>query len=306
VDARLDLDKKSLIPEVQGRLLDVDATLAALRSAIGRGDKSASAVFEAQKPKRVVASSGASNSTRPGLVRDALQPAEKYQARPSTRLAASKLDGYVLLPGEVFDFNEVVGARDEANGYKVATVIAEGELSTASAADVPDLRHAAWSRLLRRARGVERYPHTRRARTSRWAHATVVYPTINFRLKNDFDHPVVLHEVVKKAWCVRRSSAAALAHRQLIRRIDSAIPYEESSAKTDLADGVRALSQRGVAGFKIHRYRIVREGEHAVRERGTTCTRHAADRAGGHGQDAPTASRCTKTSTRSTWPTSCS
>jgi hypothetical protein len=29
------------------------------------------------------------------------------------RLAASKLDGHVLLPGEIFDFNQVVGPRDE-------------------------------------------------------------------------------------------------------------------------------------------------------------------------------------------------
>ena len=53
----------------------------------------------------------------------------RYQARTfNLRLAASKLDGYVLLPGETFDFNDVVGPRDEANGYKVAPVIAEGEL----------------------------------------------------------------------------------------------------------------------------------------------------------------------------------
>jgi hypothetical protein len=54
----------------------------------------------------------------------------------------------------------------------------------------------------------------------------------------------------------------------LIRRIDTAIPYEEVERDDpNLPEGVRVLSQRGVAGFKLHRYRIVREGEHAVRER---------------------------------------
>src|SRR4029453_10125200 len=54
---------------------------------------------------------------------------QKVQARSyNLGIAASKLDGHVLLPGEVFDFNEIVGPRDEANGYKVAPVIPEGEV----------------------------------------------------------------------------------------------------------------------------------------------------------------------------------
>jgi hypothetical protein len=54
----------------------------------------------------------------------------------------------------------------------------------------------------------------------------------------------------------------------LIRHIDSAIPYEEvERPDKTLPNGVRRLGQRGVAGFKLRRYRIVREGAHAVRER---------------------------------------
>ncbi|MCB6364758.1 VanW family protein [Intestinibacillus massiliensis] len=43
------------------------------------------------------------------------------------RLAASAISGTVLQPGEVFDFNKVVGQRTEAKGYKVATVYSGGE-----------------------------------------------------------------------------------------------------------------------------------------------------------------------------------
>jgi hypothetical protein len=54
----------------------------------------------------------------------------------------------------------------------------------------------------------------------------------------------------------------------LIRRIDAAIPFEEvERPDKDLPNGVRVLGQRGVPGFKLRRYRIIREGEHAVRER---------------------------------------
>jgi hypothetical protein len=99
--------------------------------------------------------------------------------------------------------------------------------------------------------------------------ATVVYPTINFRVKNPFSFPIVLHETVKNG--VVRAEILG-PKRQLtvtfIRRVLDAIPYEEvERPDKDLPHGMRVLGQRGVPGFKLRRYRIVRDGEHAVRDR---------------------------------------
>lgn len=44
-------------------------------------------------------------------------------------LAAKKIDGYVILPGETFSFNEVVGKRTRENGFKDAKVILNGEFA---------------------------------------------------------------------------------------------------------------------------------------------------------------------------------
>ena len=273
VDARLDLEKRSLVPEVSGRLLDVDATLAALRAAASSGQTTAEAVFEARPPRRLAAELG-------GVKFDAVigwfdtkyNRGDRYQARTfNLRLAASKLDSTVLLPGETFDFNEVVGARDEANGYKVAPVIAEGELVDGiggGTCQISGTLHGA--AFFAGLEIVERYPHTRPSSYIKMGlDATVVYPTINFRVRNGFDFPVVLHQTVKNG--VVRAEVLGPARVRtvtLIRRVDSAIPYDEVERDDpNLPDGVRVLSQRGVAGFKLHRYRIVRDGEHAVRER---------------------------------------
>jgi hypothetical protein len=99
--------------------------------------------------------------------------------------------------------------------------------------------------------------------------ATVVYPTINFRVKNPFPFPVVLHETVKNGVVRAEILGPKRTHTvTLIRHIDSAIPYEEvERPDKTLPNGVRRLGQRGVAGFKLRRYRIVRDGAHAVRER---------------------------------------
>ena len=45
-------------------------------------------------------------------------------------LAASKLDGIVLLPGQVFSYNETVGERTEEAGYRWAGAYADGEVTT--------------------------------------------------------------------------------------------------------------------------------------------------------------------------------
>jgi hypothetical protein len=97
----------------------------------------------------------------------------------------------------------------------------------------------------------------------------VVYPTINFRFSNNFDFPIVLHETVKNG----RVRGEILGPRReltvtLIRRIDAAIAYEQvERPDPGLPDGERVLAQRGIPGFKLHRYRIVRRRNHAVRER---------------------------------------
>ena len=44
------------------------------------------------------------------------------------KLAASKIDGCVLLPGEIFSYNEVVGERTIAAGYKEAAMYSDGEV----------------------------------------------------------------------------------------------------------------------------------------------------------------------------------
>jgi vancomycin resistance protein YoaR len=273
VDARLDLEKRQVQPEVVGLELDVDATLEAIDDALGRGELSAEARFVELLPKRRASQLGAVDFSRVlGSFETNYNRGEQAQDRTyNLRLAASKLDGTVLLPGEVFDFNEVVGPRDEANGYKVAHVIADGELVDGiggGTCQISGTLHGA--AFFGGLAIVERYPHTRpSAYIKMGLDATVVYPTINFRIKNPFDFPVVLHQTVKNG--VVRAEILGPPHEltvSLIRHIDAAIPFDEvERSDPDLPHGERVLAQRGIPGFRLHRYRIVRDGDHAVRER---------------------------------------
>ncbi len=272
-DARLDLEKRKLVPEREGRLLDVDATLLSIERALEAGEPGAKIAFVARRPKRTQKElAGVKFDAVLGWFETRYDRSERYRARSyNLGIAASKLDGHVLLPGEIFDFNDVVGPRDEANGYKVAPVIAEGELVDGiggGTCQVSGTLHGA--AFFAGLEIVERYPHTRPSSYIKLGlDATVVYPTINFRVKNDFSFPVVLHETVKNG-IVRAEILGPTRTRTvtMIRRVIDAIPYEEiERPDKSLPSGERVLAQRGVAGFKVRRYRIVRNGTHAVRER---------------------------------------
>jgi vancomycin resistance protein YoaR len=272
-DARLDLDRRALAPEVNGRFLDVDATLYAIERALQAGASSAKLVFAERRAKRTARElAGVAFDEVLGWFETRYDRSEKAAARTfNLRVAAAKLDGHVLLPGEVFDFNEVVGPRDEANGYKVAPVIAEGELVDGiggGTCQISGTLHGAG--FFAGLEMVERYPHTRPSSYIKLGlDATVVYPTINFRMKNTFSFPVVIHQTVKNG-VVRAEILGPRRTRTvtLIRRVMEALPYDEiERPDKTLPSGERVLSQRGVAGFKIRRYRILRDGAHATRER---------------------------------------
>ncbi len=275
VDARLDLDRRTVQPEENGRRVDVYATLARLDAALLRGERTMDAVVETVPAARTAASIGEVEIDDVlGYFETRYTPDRKHADRTfNLRLAASKLDGHVIMPGEVFDFNEVVGPRSEANGYKVAPVIAQGELvdgiggGTCQIAGT--LHGAAYFAGLDI---VERRPHTRPSFYIKMGmDAAVAYPTITLRLRNPFSHPIVLRETVQDG-IVRAEILGPKRTRDVtyVRKINEVVAFNEvEKPDPKIPKGERVLSQRGIPGFKVTRYRILRDGSFAVREHDT-------------------------------------
>ncbi len=269
-DAVVDVEKKKLVPEKWGYRLDVYTTLARIDEAVHQGATELEAAVEKIKP-RVLAAQLGNVKFDQVLGSFSTRYARSRRARSfNLRLAASKLDGTVLLPGETFDFNKTVGPRDEANGYKVAPVIAEGELVDGiggGTCQVSGTLHAA--AFFAGLEIVERTAHSRPSSYIKLGlDAAVAYPTINFRVRNNLDVPVVLHEVVGNDGWVRAEVLGAKRRRTVtfFRRVDQVLPFEEVERPTaDLREGRRRLSQRGVPGFKTTVFRVVREGAYAWR-----------------------------------------
>jgi vancomycin resistance protein YoaR len=116
--------------EKPGHNLDVYGTIARLEAAFRDGLEKVQAEVEVIPPKLHAKDLGDVKFDHVlGYFETRYSEGGKAKDRAyNLHQAASKLDGSVVLPGAIFDFNGTVGPRDEAHGYRVATVIAQGEL----------------------------------------------------------------------------------------------------------------------------------------------------------------------------------
>ncbi|MCL2823581.1 MAG: VanW family protein, partial [Polyangiaceae bacterium] len=273
INVRLDLQNRILLPEQHGIQLDIHGTIARIEHAFRNGETEIDAVIATIEPtQKADQLNNIAFDDILGYFETAYARGSKHDLRNfNLRLAASRLDGHIVMPGDTFDFNTVVGPRDEAHGYKIAPVIAEGELVDGiggGTCQISGTLHAA--AYFAGLEIVSRRPHTRPSSYIKMGlDAAVSYPTITLKLKNNFPFPVVLHETVRDG-IVR---AEILGPRRdttvtFVRKILDIQPYQEiERPDSKLPSGTRRLSQRGVPGFKVQKHRILRNGPFAVRER---------------------------------------
>lgn len=272
-DAKIDLEHRKVIPEVFGRRIRVYETLGALDEALRTGKDVVEIAYDPVVPAvDAEALKNVDLTETIGFFETKYATDHKHVDRTfNLRIAASRLNGKVILPGETFDFNGVVGPRDEAHGYRLAKVIADGELVDGvggGTCQIAGTLHGA--AFFAGLEVVQRTPHTRPSSYIKMGlDAAVAYPHVTLRLRNPFTHPVVLKETVTNG-VVRAEILGPKRARivTFIRKIDEILPFAEREVKDDrLPAGVRMITQRGIPGFKIRRYRVVREGVNAVREK---------------------------------------
>ena len=121
----------------------------------------------------------------------------KYSTRDKDRttnlqLAANKINGTVLMPGEIFSYNQVVGERTIAAGYKEAPIYVSGEVVDGLGGGICQITSTLYNAVLYANLGiVSRSNHQfvpSYVTASR--DATVVYGAIDFKFKNTRDYPI--------------------------------------------------------------------------------------------------------------------
>ena len=110
------------------------------------------------------------------------------------QLAASKINGTVLMPGETFSYNQVVGERTIAAGYKEAPIYVSGEVVDGLGGGICQITSTLYNAVLyANLEIVERSNHQFvPSYVSASRDATVVYGSIDFKFKNNRDYPIKL------------------------------------------------------------------------------------------------------------------
>lgn len=114
------------------------------------------------------------------------------------RLAAGKIAGKVLSPGECFSFNETVGKRTKANGFRQANVILNGEFVRGTGGGVCQVSTTLYNAALTAGMVVtESHAHSLSVSYVPYSLDAMVSDSCDLKFVNPFPYPVYLGMVVK-------------------------------------------------------------------------------------------------------------
>lgn len=118
-------------------------------------------------------------------------------------LACQTINGTVLLPGETFSFNGTVGERTYARGYREAGAISGGQLVDEVGGGICQVSSTLFNAVARaNLEIVSRSPHAWPSTyVNRGEDATVNWPNLDFKFKNNTDAPVFVIAYYKNREC---------------------------------------------------------------------------------------------------------
>ena len=119
------------------------------------------------------------------------------------RLAASKINGKVIMPGEVFSYNRVVGKRTIAAGYKNAPIYSKGQVVDGLGGGICQVSSTLYNAaLLSDMTIVSRTNHMFVPSYVKGGRdATVVWGSIDFKFRNDRNYPIKIEASVSDGVC---------------------------------------------------------------------------------------------------------
>ena len=190
--------------------------------------------------------------------------ASNYNRSTNIELAAEKINGTVVMPGENFSFNTVVGKRTVEAGYKEGTAYIGGKVVPDIGGGVCQVSSTLYNTaLLANLEIVERSNHlflTGYVAASR--DATVYYGSLDFIFKNTRSYPIKIVASAENGVCkismygIREETEyEVIIQSKVTSYINYTTSYENDSS---LEKGKEVVEQTGVNGCRSEGYRILK------------------------------------------------
>jgi vancomycin resistance protein YoaR len=252
-----------------GRQLDVAATSTALLAAASRtANRSAELVVVERQPRTTTKEARALRIERQLASYTTLYSGTSDRIT-NLQLAVNLLDGARIAPGATWSFNERVGPRTEERGFRSAPVIINGEYEEGIGGGVSQVAttvfNAAWEAGIKIAERTAHALYISRYPTGR--DATVNYPDVDLKLRNDTNRWIVLKTGFDESGIIVRLLGAGPE-----RRVESIAgelettgpPKVERIPDPALFVGERVLVEGGEPSRSVRVERVVYVGDEVL------------------------------------------
>lgn len=197
-------------------------------------------------------------------------PAHQTARNTNLRLASSKLDGHILMPGEQLSFNGTVGRRTVKDGYRVAPVLVNGRHDTGLGGGICQVSTTLYNAsLLADIKIAKRSNHSLPSSyVPLGRDATVDYGTLDFVIENNQAHPIAVtsqYETGKLTFRILGQKTPGKS----VKIVTSGASGWGNGVKTvvdrSLAPGSTRVIEKGSSGRAISSFRVVYQNGVEVR-----------------------------------------
>ncbi len=261
-DASLDKDG-NYVQEQEGVSFDKNKALKDYRALAD--DSKMTIKLETQQPKVTT------KNLESVLFADVLgEYSTKYDASNTDRstnlaLAANNINGKVLLPGDVFSYNEEVGERTAARGFKSAHIFSGGRVENGLGGGICQISSTLYcATLISDLEIVARSNHQMYPQyIPQSLDATVAWPSVDFKFKNSRTSPIKIEASAKGGvakviiWGKKEEDEPIIT---LESKVLSTFPFTtKREPDPNLAEGKEITIQNPVNGYKSEGYKVYKD-----------------------------------------------
>lgn len=267
-DAYVDMKTKKVIPDVEG--IDFAITIEDAKKILNEKKDIYIIPLKIIKPEKTLGELGDEIFIDELSVYTTKYDLSNTNRNTNMELAAKKIDGTIILPGEIFSYNKVVGKRTEAAGYKIAAVYSNGKVENGIGGGICQISSTLYNTvLLANLEIIERYNHhflTSYVINGR--DATVSWGTLDFKFKNNRTYPIKIVASVKNGivnistrGIKEEKEYQVIIESKTIDTIEAPVKYQNDSS---ILEGQEVITQKGFNGCISETYKILKYGDQII------------------------------------------
>ena len=188
----------------------------------------------------------------------------------NVRLAAEFIDDVILMPGQEFSYNNIVGERSTERGFKTAKVYQQGQVVDGLGGGICQVSSTLYNAVVMADLEVlERKNHSLSVSYVKLGRdATVVYGSIDFRFKNSRQYPIKISSKISGGTLTIEIYGYNTNKTRLVdieTEVIEVLPFKEQEIQdATMPVGTSKITTTGHKGYKVKSYRVTTENGEVV------------------------------------------